>query len=293
MREFFKSLRFKIILAVVAVILGGMLYAATTGGLATLPEQILSYVVYPVQRAAAAVSDSITGFFSVFVDAQENYEENQRLKEENAELRRQLVDYEDTKTENERLKEITGLKELNPDIEFQPAGVIARDPEDRFGAFTIDIGYLHGISVRDPVVTGEGLVGYISKVGPTYAVVTTILSPDCNVGAMEISTKDTGNITGTVELAAEGCTKLELLPRDTLVEEGGTVVTAGTSGLFPKNLVIGTVEKVELETSGITSYAVIRPVSEISEIKNVFVLTDFLGKGSSDAEGGESSDAGA
>lgn len=62
MREFFKSLRFKIILAVVAVILGGMLYAATTGGLATLPEQILSYVVYPVQRAAAAVSDSITGF---------------------------------------------------------------------------------------------------------------------------------------------------------------------------------------------------------------------------------------
>ena len=293
MREFFKSLRFKIILAVVAVILGGMLYAATTGGLATLPEQILSYVVYPVQRAAAAVSDSITGFFSVFVDARENYEENQRLKEENAELRRQLVDYEDTKTENERLKEITGLKELNPDIEFQPAGVIARDPEDRFGAFTIDIGYLHGISVRDPVVTGEGLVGYISKVGPTYAVVTTILSPDCNVGAMEISTKDTGNITGTVELAAEGCTKLELLPRDTLVEEGGTVVTAGTSGLFPKNLVIGTVEKVELETSGITSYAVIRPVSEINEIKNVFVLTDFLGKGSSDAEGGESSDAGA
>lgn len=226
------------------------------------------------------------------MDARENYEENQRLKEENAELRRQLVDYEDTKTENERLKEITGLKELNPDIEFQPAGVIARDPEDRFGAFTIDIGYLHGISVRDPVVTGEGLVGYVSKVGPTYAVVTTILSPDCNVGAMEISTKDTGNITGTVELAAEGCTKLELLPRDTLVEEGGTVVTAGTSGLFPKNIVIGTVEKVELETSGITSYAVIRPVSEIDEIKNVFVLTDFLGKGSSETEGGESSDAG-
>ncbi len=293
MREFFKSLRFKIILAVVAVILGGMLYAATTGGLATLPEQLLSYVVYPVQRAAAAVSDGITGFFSVFLDARENYEENIQLKEENAELRRQLVDYEETKTENERLKEITGLKELNPDIEFQPSGVIARDPDDRFGSFTIDIGYLQGISVRDPVVTGEGLVGYISKLGPTYATVTTILSPDCNVGAMEISTKDTGNITGTVELAADGCTKLELLPRDTLVEEGATVVTAGTSGLFPKNIVIGTVEKVELETSGITSYAVIRPVSEISEIKNVFVLTDFLGKGSSDAEGGESSDTGA
>ena len=101
---------------------------------------------------------------------------------------------------------------------------------------------------------------------------------------MEITTKDTGNITGTVELAAEGNTKLELLPRDTQVKEGDTIVTAGTSGLFPQNLVIGTVERVELETSGITSYAVIRPASEISEIKNVFVLTDFLGKASSSGE---------
>ncbi len=288
MREFFKSLRFKIILAVVAVILGGMLYAASTGGLATIPEQLLSYVVYPIQRAAASVSDGISEFLSVFLDARANYEENIALKEQIAEYRKMLVDYEDTKTENERLKEITGLKELNEDFEFQPAGVIARDPDDRFGSFTIDIGTLHGISVRDPVVTGAGLIGYISKVGPTYAQVTTILSPDCNVGAMEIRTKDTGNITGTVEYAAEGLTKFELLPRETEVQEGDIVVTAGTSGLFPQNLVVGTVEEVALEQSGITRYAVIRPVTEISEVKNVFVLTDFLGKANLQEESGAS-----
>ncbi|HIT07955.1 MAG TPA: rod shape-determining protein MreC [Candidatus Merdivicinus faecavium] len=288
MREFFKSLRFKIILAVVAVILGGMLYAASTGGLATIPEQLLSYVVYPIQRAAASVSDGISEFLSVFLDARANYEENIALKEQIAEYRKMLVDYEDTKTENERLKEITGLKELNEDFEFQPAGVIARDPDDRFGSFTIDIGTLHGISVRDPVVTGAGLIGYVSKVGPTYAQVTTILSPDCNVGAMEIRTKDTGNITGTVEYAAEGLTKFELLPRETEVLEGDIVVTAGTSGLFPQNLVVGTVEEVALEQSGITRYAVIRPVTEISEVKNVFVLTDFLGKANLQEESGAS-----
>ena len=288
MREFFKSLRFKIILAVVAVILGGMLYAASTGGLATIPEQLLSYVVYPIQRAAASVSDGISEFLSVFLDARANYEENIALKEQIAEYRKMLVDYEDTKTENERLKEITGLKELNEDFEFQPAGVIARDPDDRFGSFTIDIGTLHGISVRDPVVTGAGLIGYVSKVGPTYAQVTTILSPDCNVGAMEIRTKDTGNITGTVEYAAEGLTKFELLPRETEVQEGDIVVTAGTSGLFPQNLVVGTVEEVALEQSGITRYAVIRPVTEISEVKNVLFLTDFLGKANLQEESGAS-----
>ena len=282
MREFFKSRRFKIILAVVAVLLGGMLYSATTGGLATLPEKVLSYVVIPVQKAAAWVSDGLTDFFTVFFDARENYEDNLRLKEEISDLRKQLVDYEATKTENERLKEITGLKELQEDIEFQPAGVIARDPDDRFGSFTIDAGTLHGVSVRDPVVTGEGLVGYVSEVGPLYAKVVTILSPDLNVGAMEIRTKDTGNVTGSVELAAKGRTRLELLPKDTQIKAGDIIVTSGTSGFFPQRIPIGTVEEVVPEKSGITCTAVIRPVSEIDEIKNVFVLTDFLGKQTGD-----------
>lgn len=283
MREFFKSRRFKIILAVVAVLLGGMLYSATTGGLATLPEKVLSYVVIPVQKAAAWVSDGLTDFFTVFFDARENYEENLRLKEEISDLRKQLVDYEATKTENERLKEITGLKELQEDIEFQPAGVIARDPDDRFGSFTIDAGTLHGVSVRDPVVTGEGLVGYVSEVGPLYAKVVTILSPDLNVGAMEIRTKDTGNVTGSVELTAKGRTRLELLPKDTQIKAGDIIVTSGTSGFFPQRIPIGTVEEVVLEKSGITCTAVIRPVSEIDAIKNVFVLTDFLGKQTGDS----------
>ena len=95
--NFSKADRFKIILAVVAVILGGMLYAASTGGVATLPERMLSYVVVPVQKAAAWVSNGITDFLSVFFDARENYEENIQLKEEISELRKQLVDYEKNK----------------------------------------------------------------------------------------------------------------------------------------------------------------------------------------------------
>ena len=60
------------------------------------------------------------------------------------------------------------------------------------------------------------------------------------------------------------------------------------SSLPAQNLVVGTVEEVALEQSGITRYAVIRPVTEISEVKNVFVLTDFLGKANLQEESGAS-----
>lgn len=278
MRDFFNSLRFKILMAVLAVVTGFMIYSASTGGLATLPEQILSYAVMPFQKLSAVISDGFTDFFAVFFDARKNYDENQQLKEEIAELRRQLVDYEETLTENERLREIVELKELNPDIQFQDAGVIGRDPSDQFGSFTIDKGTVYGVSVYDPVVTGDGLVGYISAVGPTYAKVTTILSPETNVGAMEIKTKTTGNITGSVSLSEDGLTQMELLARNTVMDDGSIIVTAGTSGYYPKGLVIGTVESLSLAESGITKTAVIRPAADIASVKHVFVLTDFLGK---------------
>ena len=208
----------------------------------------------------------------------ENKEENDRLTEEISDLRKQMVDYENTKTENERLQEIVGLKKENPDIQLLDAGIIGRDPSDRFGSFTIDKGTVHGISKWDPVITGDGLVGYVDSLGPTYAKVVTILSPEINVGAVEIRTKETGNLTGDIALADKGLAKLELLPKTTEVKQGDIIVTAGTSGYYPPDLVIGTVEEVTLEESGITASASIKPVSDIYEIKHVFVLTDFLGK---------------
>jgi len=278
LRNFFSSVRFKILTAVLAVIVGVMLYSVSTGGIATFPQKIVSFVVLPVQKVATAVSDSVSDFFSVFVNAKKNKAENDDLKKELAQLRYQLVDYRNTLTENERLKEIVGIKEENPDIKLLDAGIIGRDPSDKFGAFTIDRGTIHGIAKWDPVITKDGLVGYIDSLGPTYAKVVTILSPEINVGAVEIRTKETGNLTGNISLANKGFSKLELLPKNTGITKGDIVVTAGTSGYYPPNLVIGTVEEIELEESGITAYAKIRTASDIYEIKHVFVLTDFLGK---------------
>ncbi len=228
MRDFFGSVRFKIIAAVLAVIIGAMLYSASTGGLATIPEKIVSFVVIPAQKASSALSDSITDFFSIFINAKANKKENDTLKQEISDLRKQMVDYENIKTENERLREIVDLKEENPDIQLLDAGIIGRDPSDRFGSFTIDRGTVHGISKWDPVVTGEGLVGYVDSLGPTYAKVVTILSPESNVGAVEIRTKETGNLTGEIELADKGLAKLELLPKTTGIQKGDMIVTAGT-----------------------------------------------------------------
>ncbi len=56
------------------------------------------------------------------------------------------------------------------------------------------------------------------------------------------------------------------------------VVTSGLGGAFPKNIIVGTVEEVLVETHGASSYAVIAPYTDISRLRNVYVITDFTGQ---------------
>ena len=46
-------------------------------------------------------------------------------------------------------------------------------------------------------------------------------------------------------------------------------------GVFPKGIMIGTVERVLPEGNGISNYAVIKPFVNVKEVKSVYIITDF------------------
>ena len=162
MREFFRSRFFKVVMVVLAFLLGFMIYAISQNGVGAVTSQIAGAISAPFQKLSSYISETATDFFGKFVNAQEYYEQNQQLREEIAELREDMVDYDKIKKENEQLKELAGLKEEDPNIQMVAATVVARDPSERFGSFTIDKGSLHGIKVRDTVITAEGLVGVVT-----------------------------------------------------------------------------------------------------------------------------------
>lgn len=280
MHDFIKSWRFKALVAAAVVLVAFMLRAAYTGGLGTVASKTLGVLVSPLQKVSGMISDSATGFFQKYLQAGKTQEENEELRKENRELREKLVDYETIKQQNEQYKEFLSIKERNNDFEFEPASVIGRDPNARFYSFTIDVGSLDGVEVRDPVITSDGLVGMVYEVGPTYAKVHTILDVSLDVGAFNPRTKDTGIVTGTVELAQNGNCRMEYLDRDSQAQEGDIIVTSGISGIFPKDLTIGTIRSIAPEDHGMSLYAVIEPAADIREIKDVFVIKSFAGQGS-------------
>ena len=242
-------------------IVSGGLNAATKG-------------LFQVSAHAAASADS--------ANEEDVRRELERLKSENAELRNQLSDYIDTKQENARLKKLLDIKKDNPSYKLTPANVIKRDANDDFYSFTLDEGTAQGISVNNPVITENGLVGWVCQADAATCKVKTILSPDAKAGAKDKQSGDNGIINGSATLCDQNLTAMTTLAENHKVKKGDMVVTSGTGGVYPGGLLIGEVQSVEFNSYDASRHAVVKPYEDIRYISTAAVITDFGTKGKVD-----------
>ncbi len=278
MRFFFKSRQFKIIVAALAAVILLSITTLIIKGFTTPQNNLFGSVIAPIQNAAAAVNNGINNLKTRLSDNSKLLKENEELKKQIALLTEDLLDYEDSVKENEFYKNYLEIKDDHTDFRFEPAMKIAADSTDIYGGFTINKGTLNGISLHDPVITYDGLVGYISEVGLSYSKVTTILSPELSVGAYDKRTRDVGAICGQLSFAEKGQTRLFNITRNCTITVGDYIVTSG-GGIFPEGLIIGSVEAVEQEDSTASLYAVITPAAELDTITDLMVITYFSGQG--------------
>lgn len=281
MKEFLKSALARILGILALILVGVMIYSATTGGFATVPETLSGVFITPLQSAAAGISNGVSDFFAWVTGGDDIRQELADLKQENAELRQQLVDYDEIKQTNEWYSEILGLHEENPEYTFASGRVIGRDPADYFGNFTISAGQNAGIAVNDPVVATDGsLVGIIEEVGLTYAKVRTVMDPATKVACQISRTSDTAYTAGsTVELARRNSLRMTTLERSSAAAVGDYVVTSGIGGVYPGGLLIGTVTKIQSATDGMTLNAEVELFADIYDLKQVMIITSFAGQG--------------
>lgn len=278
MRRFFARRRFKALALLVCVfVVLGIVFSAM--GRLSPQTDVLGLILSPIQQAGQAVTRQIDRMFTAVGRLDTLEDENNQLREEIRLYREQLVDFDEYKLENEFYNKFLGIKEQNSDFSFQPATVTARDAAGGEASFSIDAGTKDGIALHDPVITEDGLVGYISEVGTTISTVVTVIDPNLHVGALVSRTREAGVVKGETALMAQGVCSLSYLTSSSAVTIGDYVITSGAGGLFPKGLIIGTVSEVKKEQSNVSLYAVVEPTVDVQEITQVMVITEFEGQG--------------
>ncbi len=279
MGEFFRSKKFKILACVVAALFLGTLFAAISDSGTSPVSSVVSTVFSPIERLSSYAVEK-TKNFTVKFRSSASYAE--RIKELEAEVEKyqlQLVEYEQAKQKLAVYEDFLDVKEENPDYEFESASIIARDSADMYYSFVIAKGSSDGIEVNDPVIYGKYLVGVVTSVKPNTAVVKTVLDPEVNVGAYDVQSREYGYATTDNNLSAEGKCMLPGLKKSTSITSGSVICTSGIGGIYPKDLIIGTVEEVLNDSHTVSVYAVIKPGVEITDLQDIFVIKSFDGQG--------------
>ena len=270
-----RSRRFFLAVAAIAVCLLVSIYAAGERGTTGPLSGAFGVVLTPLQKGVSSIAYFVSDKLAYFTRYDELQEENAQLKEQVLELEQKLRDFDRYTQENESLREFAGVIETQRDFEYEFAQVIARDPDNLFYTFTVDKGSVDGIKRYDAVITPDGLAGIVTEVGLTYSKVTSILDELTPIGAVVSRTRDLGLLESDSELREQGLCRINYLPSESSAAAGDTVETSGLGGVFPSGIVIGTVREVLPEQHNISSYAVVSPAVDFTNIRYCMVIKAF------------------
>lgn len=242
-------------------------------------------VVTGLVRAAVVPPASLLSGTSRWLGAQAGWVFAGRgLAAENAKLSRQVADLE---AENARLREaqISNAR-LRADLKFvetlkRPplaAEVWSRRPDPNYDTLIISRGRRDGVLPHDLVICPAGVVGYISEADLITSTVVLLTDQNATLGAR---IQRTGSrAIGLCRGSNSPLLTLTDLENEADVKPGDLVVTSGLSRLYPKtlegspprDLIIGTVERVQPDLSSAGKIALVRPKVNYDKVEEVYIL---------------------
>ena len=210
--------------------------------------------------------------FSWLIDLFNVRDENRTLREQNLRLSLELLKLREDRLENLRLRNLLAFKSRVA-YPYVPAEVIARDPGRLPNTLLINVGQREGVEDRMAVVGAEGLVGKVLTAYSETSIVQLLQDSNCRVSAV-VQRPDRAH--GIVRYE-EGKFYLLDAPLRSVIEAGDVVVSSGVGGIFPSGLLIGTVEEVGQDQTGLFRQVILKPSVDFSSIQEVFVLQSGRG----------------
>lgn len=230
-------------------------------------ESVTAYIQEPVTNGGNAVTTTIRGLFQF----RSILAENEKLKEENTKLEKELIDAALSNQELKELKQLSSsLNYISPSKKYKyvAASVIGADSAQLYNIFTINEGTKQGIVKDCVVINADGLVGRIYEAGPNWSKVMAVIDENNNVsfqifrnlGLLGILSGDgTGGLSGY------------MLDAKASVIKGDTLITSGME-LYPQGIPIGAITAVHTDKDALLQRITVKPAVNFADIQKVTVI---------------------
>ena len=225
----------------------------------------------PVRRSTLAVLRFPFSVATTGVNILLNLPRLPSLTRENATLRAELLQRQ---LEANRLQEVVRHAEQAKALSAAtPAGgvmanVIGRSMIPTQQTLLLDRGERQSLTLGAAVVHVSGVVGRVTELHPTTALVTLLTDPESRVAGLVERSRETGLLVGQ----GRGSCEFLYLDAEADLKEGDRIVTAGLGGPFPKGLLLGTVVRVVKDEGAGTVWASVRPAARLGQVEEVLCL---------------------
>ena len=200
--------------------------------------------------------------------------ENQQMSTELVRLRNEVRDLRSLAQDNAELRE---QLQFTAQIKrpLIPCEVIARDISGWWETIRLSRGLSDGVSMNMAVITSDGLVGRTVDVSARTCDVLLISDPACKVSARIVRTGAFGVMVGNGPAeSGQAVCQMNFINKNVPVLPGDEVVTSGLGGIFPKELLIGYVDKVYKDETGLFQRADVIPKADLGRLTYVFVVAE-------------------
>ena len=224
------------------------------------------------ERVAAPFRDAY-GWFSGLVHAKSRAA---RLQTEVDRLRQEVIQNQTAAAENQTLRnQLRYVDSPRFPGDFAPinARVLARPPGEFEQQIIVSAGTADGVRLHAPVVTADGLLGSVTLVTSHESRITLLTDEQSAVAAVDLQTK----ALGIVRHGQGGGLILDRVSKDQTINDGDTIVTAGTQSgslpdLYPRGIQIGKVTSVGQSDTDLYKQIQVSPFAKFNSLDSVVVL---------------------
>ena len=220
-------------------------FAARNKFFTPVTDKTAMAIVAPFQRIFAWAGSQLAFVKSTVTEISTLHEQNKLLREEVELLRAQNLTASEYASENQRLRNLLGYKQVSTQFDLVAASVIGRESATWSSIIIINRGTLDGVADNMAVVTEMGLVGHVMEAGINSSKVQLLLDPR---------------------------SKMVNIPKDSDVQVDDMVVTSGFGGVYPKGIVVGKIVEVHNEEGGLLKYGVVDTSVDFQKLEDVAII---------------------